>query len=125
MNRKKKLAIGTLIVGVIAVINLKVALDFIQSYDSKLASIEAITASDDRTGYESKSKDCSISTTIDGNGYITIAGKKFKVGEGGGNVEYTKSWSDAAITCFYGGQEVSCTTTTCADFYSTLTDNQL
>lgn len=55
MTKKQKLAIGTLIVCIIAVINLKVALDFIQSYDSKVTSIEAISATNDERGYNSES----------------------------------------------------------------------
>lgn len=117
MTKKQKLAIGTLIVCIIAIINLKVALDFIQSYDSKVTSIEAISATNDERGYNSESSDCTISTTIDADGYVTILGKKFKVGEAGGNSEFTKTWGNAATKCFYGGKEVSCTTKTCADFY--------
>lgn len=117
MTKKQKLAIGTLIVCIIAIINLKVALDFIQSYDSKVASIEAISATNDERGYNSEPGHCTISTTIDADGYVTILGKKFKVGEAYGGGEFTKTWEKAETKCFYGGNEVSCTTQTCADFY--------
>lgn len=118
MNGKQKLAIGTLIVGVIAVINLKVALDFIQSYDSKVASIEAIAASNDEKGYRIDKYACSISEKIDVDGYITVGGRKIKVG--GLQGEYEKTWENAARDCLYGGMYVSCTAKSCDEFYKEL-----
>lgn len=117
MTKKQKLAIGTLIVCIIAVINLKVALDFIQSYDSKVDSIEAISATNDERGYNSESSDCSITEIVDGDGYITIMGKKIKVGETHAGGEYTKTWTNAANKCYKGGEEVSCKAMTCSEFY--------
>lgn len=121
MKNLKKYALGTFILCILVVINLKVALDFQQSYDSTMSSIQTLTASNEEKGYEFYDHACSYSTNIDANGYITIGTKKFKVGSISG--EYSKSWEKAARDCMYGGNYVSCKTVTCTDFYAGLTQD--
>lgn len=71
------------------------------------------------SGYKIHNKNCAISEMVDGDLYITVSGRKFKVTGVSVGGTYSKEWKDAARDCEQNGT-FSCSTYTCGDFYKTL-----
>lgn len=87
-----------------------------------LANVEAL-ANDDETGsgntgdgYHIKDKNCGVETQVDGEGYVTIFGNRFKAIGATAGGRYTETYRDAARDCTIGGTDL-CSTYTCGQFY--------
>ena len=59
--------------------------------------------------------DCTKNFSIDASGYVTIRGKKIKVGGAGGT--YSAHYTDVQIDCPIGSMYVTCSECSCSAFW--------
>ena len=59
--------------------------------------------------------DCTKNFSIDASGYVTIRGKKIKVGGAGGT--YSAHYTDVQIGCPIGSMYVTCSECSCSAFW--------
>lgn len=82
----------------------------------KLQQIEALASDETDTGkYDKETGDCSKKFAIDAEGYVTIFGKKIKVG--GVSGDYTATYSNVRVDCPVGKKFYTCKECSCANFW--------
>lgn len=86
------------------------------SQNLKWGQIEALARGEnpENAKYNKIKGDCSKSFSVDANGYVTIRGKKIKVGGGGGT--YSAHYTDVQIDCPVGSMYVTCSECSCSAF---------
>lgn len=97
--------------------NINITLQNKSSQNLKWGQIEALARGEnpENAKYNKIKGDCSKSFSVDANGYVTIRGKKIKVGGGGGT--YSAHYTDVQIDCPVGSMYVTCSECSCSAFW--------
>lgn len=97
--------------------NINITLQNQSSQNLKWGQVEALARGEGPgdVKYNKIKGDCTKNFSIDASGYVTIRGKKIKVGGAGGT--YSAHYTDVQIDCPIGSMYVTCSECSCSAFW--------